>query len=402
MIQISHQLASSLDRIDGYYHPDFARLLVTFQENLAHFGETGAQLVIYHKGEKVVDLTGSQDSHNGVWKADERVCTMSCCKAPLALCLHLLIEQGKARLDDEVAKYWPEFAQNGKDKVLIRHLLNHTSGLPIVRNCSNGDIFKWQNMIQSIEKAPLIFPAGGTIAYHALTFGHLIGELIRCIDGRMPSEFFHQEISVPFAIEYDLKYYSEHAIRSIAPHPQFSKPSLWFFSKLPFVLPSWKMQFFRPCSTEYHPNSPTWKLSEIPAVTGQGSAAGLARLYAFLANRGTLGDSRLCQPETVKRISGVSAEGKEQVSKCYWRMGHGFMVNSPDFVSFGPNPNSFGHVGMGGATGFADPDNQLAFGYVTEKYHYPSGQDKSMAGNRLNRLITSTYECLLKFTPTVT
>lgn len=381
-------------QLEGFCHPDFQSLREAFRDNFIHHGETGAGLSVYYQGKAVVQLYGSYRSHNGPWQEKDRVCTMSCSKAPLALCLHLLAERGQLSLDDRVALHWPEFAQNGKEAVTLRQLLNHTAGLPVVRTCRNGDIFHWERMIRALEQAPLVFPAGETLAYHALTFGHLVGELIRRIDGRMPALFFQQEISQPLGIDYDLKTFPEHRPRSIAPHVQFRPLPLWLFSKLPLILPGWKMQFFRPCSTDYQPNSALWQRSELPAVSGQGSAQGLAKLYAFLANQGTLDGQQLCQPDTVAQLSAVSVNGTEQVSGKHWRMGLGFMVNSPDFVSFGDNPDSFGHVGMGGATGFADPDQKLAFGYVTEKYHHPDKQDKSMAGERLNRLIRQCYQCL--------
>lgn len=381
-------------QLNGHCHPDFAPLKSTFHENFLHHGESGAALTVYQHGEPVVQLYGSHNSHHGDWQATDRVCTMSCSKAPLALCLHLLIERGLATLDDPVAKHWPEFAQNGKDTIRIRQVLNHTAGLPTVSNCRNGDIFNWQRMITALEQASPLFPPGEKLAYHALTFGHLVGELIHRIDGRMPGDFFQQEISQPFGIDYDLKVIPGHSIRPIAPHPHFSALPLWFFSKLPYLLPRWKMQYFRPCNIHYHPNSRAWQSSEIPAVTGQGSATGLARLYAFLANGGHLGTQQFCSPETARRLQEVSHEGTELASNSHWRMGHGVMLNAPDPVAFGSSPNAFGHIGMGGATSFADPDNNLSFAYVTEKYHHPHKGDKSMAGMRLKRLIDACYGCI--------
>lgn len=391
---ISVSTGNTADGMNGHYHLDFEPVYQAFKENIETHGESGAHVVIYHQSEKVVDLRGNNGSLNGVWKEGDRVCTMSCCKAPLALCLHLLVERGLLTLDDPLSQHWPEFSQNGKEQVTVRQVLNHTAGLPVLRNIKNGDIFNWSKMIKAIEQAPLVFPAGAAIAYHALTFGHLLGELIRRLDGRMPGDFFHQEVSVPFGVDYDLKHFPDQPIRSIAPHPQFSRLPLWFFCKLPFLIPSWKMQYFRPCSPEYHPNSLQWRSSEIPAVTGQGTAEGLARLYAFLANGGVLGNQRMCRPETVQRLMGVSAVGIEKVSKKQWHMGLGFMLNSPEFVSFGASQNSFGHLGMGGSTGFADPDNNLAFGYVTEKFHSPNKKDKSIAGKRLTGLVEACYRSL--------
>ena len=383
-----------IEQLRGICHPQFRPLAQAFEKCFSQLNETGAALCVYHRGELVVDLYGSHRSINGLWRANDRVCTMSASKGPLALCVHILAEKQQLSLSDKVSKYWPEFAQNGKEDVRISQLLNHSAGLPIIGNCRSGDIFNWCAMTRAIEEAPLIFPAGERMVYHALTFGHLVGELIRRVDGRMPSDFFHQEISQPFDIDYDLRHIDHQPTRDINDDGQFSRLSLWLCSKLVPLIPHWKMQYFRPCDHHYHPNSPKWKNCEFPAVSGQGSAKGLAKLYAFLANGGELNGKRLCQESTVKQIVQNSMKAQEVTTKQLWHMGAGFMINSPELVSFGSSVNSFGHMGMGGAVGFADPENQLAFAYVTEKYHKPNKQDKSMSGQRLQSLITASYQCL--------
>ena len=383
-----------VEQVAGDYLPQFQHLADTFKNNFTQLNETGAGLCVYYQGKVAVNLYGSHHSVNGHWKPQDRVCTMSASKAPLALCLHLLAEREKLSFTDKVSKYWPEFSQNGKGEVTVYQLLNHTAGLAIVRNCKSGDIFNWSSMVKALEQAPLISTPGEVLTYHALTFGHLIGELIRRIDGRMPSDFFHQEISMPFNIAYDLRYLTEHNIRPIVVQPQFNKLPLWLFSKVLPLIPHWKMQYFRPCDTNYHPNSLAWQHSEIPAVTGQGSASGLAKLYAFLAHDGQLDGQRLCSEETINNIQHTSFDAIEQASKQHWHMGLGFLLNSPELVAFGPNSTSFGHVGMGGATGFCDPDNKLSFAYVTERYHQPNKDDKSMAGKRLQHLIKACYDSL--------
>ena len=381
-------------QVEGHCDPEFSALMDCFTENLRCYGETGAAVTVFHRERVVANIYGSHGSQNGFWQSSHRVCTMSCCKAPLALCLHLLAERGKISLDAAVCEYWPEFAAQGKDQVKVSQVLNHTSGLPSINNVVAGDIFNWQRMVNALSNSKLVFEPGKQLSYHALTFGHLVGELIRRVDGRMPADFFHQEISQPFAIDYDLRHFPEQNIRAINSNSEFKPLTMWFYSRLARVIPHWKMQYFRPCNGDYHPNSTSWKSSEIPAVTGQGSALGLAKMYAFLAGGGCYGGQRLCQQKTVDRLRQLSVAQKEATTGQQWRMGLGFMLNSPEFVRLGPSMNTFGHVGMGGATGFADPDNQLSFAYVTEHYHQPNKQDKSMTGQRLTRLISACYQGL--------
>lgn len=381
-------------QIAGSHQQKFEVLANAFKHNFIAQGETGAGLCVYHRGEKVVDLYGSYDSPNGVWHAHDRVCTMSSCKGPLALCVHLLAQKRLLTLDDRVVQHWPEFGKNGKANITIRHVLNHTAGLPIIKNCKAGDIFNWHAMVEALEQASQLYPEGSKLAYHALTYGHLVGEIIRRVDGRMPAEFFQQEISERFGIEYDLRYFNQHSIRPIL-ETFHSKPlPLWIFSTLLPLIPCWKMQFFKPCNRQYQPNSEAWQMSEIPAVSGQGTARGLAKLYAFLANNGQLKGVSLCSSETCQQLQQISMNEIELSTGKIWRMGLGFMINSADFVSFGPSQLSFGHMGMGGSIGFADPENQLSFAYITEKYHQPNRKDQSLAGNRLTSLIEACFQCL--------
>ena len=381
-------------QFDGQHEPRFEPLAQCFADNFTALNETGAALAVFYRGKLALHRYGSLDSANGPWQPGDRVCTMSASKAPLALCLHLLAERGQIDLLAPVADYWPEFGVLGKERIKIEQVLNHTSGLPAIKNVAAGDIFNWSTMTRALAESPLVFEPGTRLAYHALTFGHLVGELIRRVDGRMPGDFFHEEISRPYGIDYDLRCFAKQPIRPINAAAQFKPAILWLYSRLALVVPHWKMQYFRPCNADYYPNSKAWQGSEIPAVTGQGSALGLARLYAFLAGGGWHDGQRLCREETVAGLGARAVALPEAATGQRWRMGQGFMFNSPDLVAFGPNASAFGHVGMGGAAGFADPDNQLAFAYVTERYHQPHKGDKSMAGRRLQRLIGACYQSL--------
>ncbi len=386
--------AGRIQQLDGKCDARFAQLAETFVENFSLRGDTGAAVAVYLRGKKVVDLYASNQSPNGLWQASDRICTMSSCKAPLAFCLLLLIERDQLHLDASISSYWPEFVANGKSSVTVKHLLTHTAGLAIIRNCQSGDLFNWQKMTQAIAAAKPMHPPGEALYYHALTFGHIAGELIRRIDGRMPSEFFHQEISVPHDIAYDLSHLPGQYVRKTPAIAQFNKFALWFYSQLPRFVPYWKMQFFRPCNSDYQPNSEAWRSSEFPAVSGQGSARGLANFYAFLATKGVLDGEQLCSQKSVAELSYPHVSACEQATQQHWRMGLGFMLNSPEFISFGPGENTFGHAGMGGSIGFADPDEQLSFAFVTEHYHQLTRHDKSMEGQRLRLLIDNCYSCL--------
>lgn len=378
-------------QVAGFARPEYKNLKQAFYDIFAFHRESGAAISVFKDGQLVVNLYGSLNSHNGEWEEQDRVCTMSCSKAPLALCILILVDRGLLDLDTPIVHYWPDFGSSNKSRITTRMILNHTSGLVNTNKVKPGDIFNWSKMIKGLEDASPTFTPGKVLAYHALSFGHLLGELIHRIDGRMPRDFFHQEVAQPFDIDYDLSYFDKHKIRQIKETSQFKASTLKLMSYwLPFI-PFWKFQYFRPCNEDYHPNSEQWKNSEIPAVTGQGSAKGLAKFYAILANKGILNDRRLLSEELVNQLSQTSCQQKERSSNTNWRMGLGFILNSPELCSFGPNSESFGHFGMGGAVGFADPDANLSFSYVTEHYHQPNKQDRSIVGKRTQLLIDALY-----------
>ncbi|MCG7550217.1 serine hydrolase domain-containing protein [Pseudoalteromonas sp. Of7M-16] len=382
-------------QIKGTYNAQYAPLYQAFLSNLSQYNETGAAICVFHKGQAVVNLFASNESQSPPWLADHRVSVMSCSKAMLAICIHKLAADNKIVLNAPICRYWPEFATNSKAHITISSVLDHSAGIPCHKTGKPGDIFNWQASIHNIENTKPIFSVGRQLVYHALTFGHILGEIIHRVDGRMPSVFFEQEIAQPFDIDCSLTRNSSYRHRDIVKTSAFSSNNLKFMSHWLPRIPHWKCQYFKPCGEHYHPNSSQWHNSEIPAVTGHASAFGLAKLFAFLAGNGTLNGQTLLPKSQVQRLTQLSFAGTELVTKKHWRMGAGVMLNSPEFCPMGPNENAFGHMGMGGAIGFADPDAQLSFAYVTEFFHSPSKTDKSVSGIRLQKLVTALYRSLL-------
>ncbi len=379
-------------QINGFVESGFEPVQQAFSALFTDMGETGAAVAIYQNEQLVTHLYGSNLSPGGRWRENHCVCTMSSGKGPLALCILLLASQGKLDLDAPVASYWPAFSQNGKEHITTRQILSHSAGLASIANIKAGDIFDWQAMTTALATAKPIYPAGQMLVYHALTYGHLLGEIIRRVDGRMPSVFFQQEIAAPFAINYSLKHTDDQVVRDILPSKQFSPFLLKFMSGWLSKIPHWKWQFFKPCNEHYHPNSPAWRDSEIPAVSGQGTAEGLAKLYAILANGGSLKGQTLFEKTRFDSYFQVPTAQLEQISKVHWAIGSGLMFNAPEIFPIGPHKQAFGHFGMGGSFGFADPASNLSMAYVTEKYHQPSKHNKTLMGLRAESLIKALYQ----------
>ncbi|HEY2947649.1 MAG TPA: serine hydrolase domain-containing protein, partial [Micromonosporaceae bacterium] len=191
--------------IEGFCEPRFARVREEFERNFAERGEVGASVCVTLDGEPVVDLWGGQaDPAAGrAWDRDTIGHVWSATKGATALCAHMLASRGQLDLNAPVARYWPEFAKNGKESVLVRHLLNHQAGLPAVRDpLPAGCFYDWSLMVDALAREEPFWRPGTRNGYHALTFGYLVGEVIRRVDGRTVGAFFRDEVAGPLGLDF--------------------------------------------------------------------------------------------------------------------------------------------------------------------------------------------------------
>ncbi|MEM8812823.1 MAG: serine hydrolase domain-containing protein [Pseudomonadota bacterium] len=364
--------------------------------------ELGSAVCVYLDGQPVVDLWAGYalPSRNVSWRRDTVVSVFSASKALTALCLLHLVDRNRAGLDDAVVEHWPEFARTepeAKNRVTLRHILTHSAGLPVIRNNRVGDVYNWPRMIAALENARLVWEAGSRTAYHAVTFGHLAGEVIRRISGQMPSRYFAEHFSGPLGLDLSLKLLPDQADR-LALCDGDSWKNRFTRASLTYVAPwfsGWQAQYFRPCGADYHPNSRRWQSAEAPAITGFGTAEGLARFYAMLAGGGVLDGVRVLSEDMVRRVTRERPEPvKDHGIGHDVRVGLGLYYNLGPMADLGPNPNSVGHVGMGGVTSFADPDARIGFGYVCNHLYQPTAKSTTLIGDRAARLVDVLYDCL--------
>lgn len=364
--------------------------------------ELGSALCVYRDGRAVVDLWAGHDSPRRCrpWRRDTVVSLFSAGKVLTALCLLHLVDRGRARLDDPVAAHWPSFARadrEAKERVTLDHLLHHSAGLPTARTNRPGDVYHWARMVSALERAPLLWPAGRVTAYHAVTFGHLVGEVVRRISGQMPSEYFAEHFAGPLGLDLSSRLLSTQRDR-LATCDGYGWKTRLRCAVMTRAVPrfgGWHAQYFRPCSNDYHPSSPRWQNCEAPAITGFGTAEGLARLYAMLAGGGTLEGRRVLSAELSEKIAKERpAPVRDLGIRHDVRVGLGLYFNLAPMADLGPNPNSFGHVGMGGVTSFADPDHRIGFGYLCNHLYQPTAKSSSIIGERATRLASVLYDCL--------
>jgi CubicO group peptidase (beta-lactamase class C family) len=369
--------------LSGRLDPKFAAVWDAFAGNFARGEEGGANFALAIDGRMVVDLWGGfrDIAQTRPWEENTICNAMSVGKAMAATCLHMLIDRGQVDLDAPVARYWPEFAANGKEGLLVRWVLDHRCGLPFLTDdLWPGAIYDWEAMTKALAAQAPIWPPGTQPAYHIRTFGFLIGEIIRRVTGKHFGQFYRDEIAAPLGIDFQF---------GVDPD---DFPRCAGFIARPEQTPQDPNSMFAragrqwPVPLDY--NAPEFRRAEVPSSNGHGNARATARFYSILANGGRFEGEQILSRAALDTARAEQYWAKEAVIGRNNRQALGFLLNSPQFP-IGPGKDSFGQSGMGGAMGFCDPDRGLALGYVMNKMHGVSN-----IGPRIMRLIDAVYACV--------
>ena len=363
-------------RIEGTCDPHFAAVREAFAQSFSRFGETGAAVAVMLDGRSVVDLwAGYTDAaRTRPWDRDTIVNVYSTTKGMAAVCAHRLVDQGRLDLDAPVATYWPEFAAGGKARLPVRYLLSHQAGLPAVRESLPASaMYEWETMTAALAAQEPWWEPGTKHGYHAVTYGWLVGEVIRRVSGKSVGTFFRNEVARPLGVDFHIGLAAEHDARTapLIPAPPPTAEQMNLFVEMLKNRDAESMLLnvmFNPPILPDAVNTREWRAAEIPAANGHTNARALARVYGVLACGGVLDGVRVLSPESIERALAMQAEGPDAVLPLYTRFGLGFMLSTPQ-EKMGPNPRTFGHGGMGGSMAFADPDARLGFGYVMNEAH---------------------------------
>ncbi|MEH0935746.1 serine hydrolase domain-containing protein [Micromonospora psammae] len=348
-------------------HARFAPVRDCFHDLLATGRETGAGLTVRYDGAPVVDLVAGPG-----WRPDTLVGVYSVGKPVVALCLLMLVDRGRVDLDAPVATYWPGF----RAPVTVRQVLSHTAGLPAFPVPRPAEaVADWSLLCADLAAAEPEWEPGSVAGEHAWTYGHLVGELVRRVDGRPVGRFLAEEIAGPWRL--DLGY-------------GLSAADQRRCADLSYGEPDWSQRMLgEPGSLRARAignpaggldlavlNSPLWRGTEVPAVNLHATASGLARLYAGLLARGTLDGVRLFSPELVAEATRVQYDGPDLVldRQAGWTLG---MQREPD--------GSWGMGGIGGSSAWADPERGYTFAYATSRL---AGHD------RVDELVEVLHSCL--------
>nr|WP_298560132.1 serine hydrolase domain-containing protein [uncultured Streptomyces sp.] len=362
--------------VNGTVAEGFEPVREAFVRNFETLGDRGAAVAVYRDGQKVVDLWGGTRDVDGTapWERGTAQVVRSATKGVAAAVLLLLHQRGQLDLDAPVGHYWPEFKARGKERVLVRHVLNHRAGLPVLdRPLTPQEALDPLRGPAAVAAQAPAWEPGTEHGYHALTYGWLLDELVRRVTGQGTGQWLASQVTGPLGLELWLGLPESEAGRvgrvgrvegaeptgGLRARPKRSVTEAY---EDPASL---TRRAFAAISPFPDQNDPAYRASALPATNAMATADGLARFYATLIGD-TAGAARLFTPETVELARTEESAGPDRILVVGTRFGLGYMLHG----SASPllTPGSFGHPGRGGALGFADPETGIAFGYVTNGF----------------------------------
>ncbi|MFF2371735.1 serine hydrolase domain-containing protein [Agromyces sp. NPDC058110] len=356
----------SLPPIHGHVHDDFAGLREEFERQLASGEELGASLAVIVDGETVVDLWGgwADPDRTAEWQQHTITNVWSISKTVTALAALVLVDRGQLDPELPVAHYWPEFAAAGKQGVLVKHVLMHTSGVSgWAQPVTGADILDTDAAAARLASQPAWWPAGTASGYHLLDYGHLVGELVRRITGRSLGAFVAEELAAPLGADFwlGLPESEDHRVSNVVP-PQGTLD----FSRIPPDSPAFKT-YTGPALDAETTWTREWRAAGVGGAGGQGNARSVARLNAIVSNGGELDGVRLLSSATIDRIFAERTDGIDLVLGLPLRFGLGFAVSNPASTPNIPEGRVAFWGGWGGSIVIDDVDRRTTFAYVMNR-----------------------------------
>ena len=403
--------------IHGHVEDGFGKVADVFRANFeGNPGEVGAACCVYVGGRQVVDVWGGladREAHRP-WDRDTIVGVASTTKGATAICAHLLVQRGQLDLDAPVSKYWPEFGAAGKDHIPVRWLLSHQAGLPVVDGpLTFEQACAWHPVIRALEAQKPEWPPGTEHVYHSVTFGFLVGELVRRITGKTLGTFFADEVARPLGLRawIGLPEEQERHVARIEHAPftmeEVTTGMLEATGLDPDTVKAWMAAVWGPGSVQAragmlggaldpatnYMTTRAFRAAEFPFGNMLADARSLARMYAATVSE--VDGVRLLDPATVERMIVVQTDktrmnglppGLNVPAERSFYMSFGFWRACPPMPLAGPR--SFGHPGSGGSIAFGDPDTAVGFGYVPNLWSW------NIAEPRAKNLAAAVAACV--------
>ncbi|KAI9044508.1 serine hydrolase domain-containing protein [Aspergillus affinis] len=355
------------DQVKGTWEPEFKGLCDILEKKIANETEVGASITVNVDGKNVVDIWGGyrDEARSEAWEENTIVNVFSTTKNIVNLAMLILIDRGLLEPHAKVSKYWPEFAQNGKQDVKVRHLMSHTSGLAAWdEHMELSDLYDFESAAAKLAAQPPAWTPGTASGYQSLTQGFLLGKLVRQVTSLTLTEFVDKDIAAPLEADFQIG----------------AKPSDWprIANMIGYTLttPSdldTKSVAYKCLNNPMFPfemaNTPEWRNAELGSCNGHGNARSVARILSAISTGGEVDGIRLLKPETIDLIFQEQAMGTDLVLAFPFRFGMGFALTAPDI--WPPYLPSNGRVcwwaGAGGSIGVMDLDRRMTIAYTPNK-----------------------------------
>jgi CubicO group peptidase (beta-lactamase class C family) len=351
--------------IHGTCEPRFDAVRTTLSDQIDSGADVCASVAVFLHGEPVVDLWGgwADAEKTTPWQSDTITNVWSTTKTMTFLCTLILHDRGELDYDAPVATYWPEFAANGKEHVLVRHVMGHTAGLsgweePLALE----DLADWTLCTERLAAQKPWWTPGEGSGYHAVTQGYLIGEIVRRITGESIGQWFAREVAKPLDSDFHigLPESEDRRVSNVIPPPPIDMAALG--AQVSDVT---LKTFMNPPLDATAAHHAWWRRAEIPAANGQGNARSVAAVQSIVAGKGAARGVRLLSPEGIEPIFREQADGIDRVLGVKQRIGMGYGLSNPPEMPIGPRACYWG--GYGGSVIVMDTDAELTICYVMNR-----------------------------------
>ncbi len=352
--------------VKGACDPRFEAMRVILQANIDSGADLGASVAVVLNGQNVVDMWGGYADHEQTkaWESDTLVNVWSSTKTMMAVSALVLMDRGELDPYEKVAHYWPEFAQNGKQDIEVRHFLSHTSGVsgwaqPVVV----ADIYDWEKSTSMLAAQAPWWEPGTASGYHALNQGHLVGEVIRRITGHKLGEFFAHEIAGPLGADFHigLSPGEFHRVSPVVPPPPLPMDLTTLDLDSPLV-----KTFTGPAPDATECWTSEWRQADIGAANGHGNARSVARVQSLITNGGEVDGVRLLSPATIDRIFDVQIDNVDIVLGVPQRFGLGYGLPC-EGMPFAMDAKLCFWGGWGGSMVINDIDHGMTVTYMMNR-----------------------------------
>lgn len=349
--------------VGGSCKTEFEALRNLLESSLGSGSDVGASVCVTVEGEVVVDLWGgwADEVQSRPWQADTIVNVYSTTKTMTALVMLILADRGLLDLEAPVARYWPEFAVNGKADITVTHVLSHSSGLSgWQEKITVSDLYDWEKATSLLAAQAPFWKPGTALGYHAMTHGFLLGEVVRRVTGRTLGQFFREEIAGPLGADFFIGFGPDldGRVADLIPPPSRERD----LSKAdPIQL---NVMTNPPLNVGYT-RTREWRAAEIPAANGHGNARSIATVQAVLANGGTAQGIQFVSEATCRKAAVERIAGLDPIVGKHLRFGLGFAL-SGEVLSM-PNQGSMFWGGGGGSLAVVDMDSRMSLAFAMNK-----------------------------------